>query len=156
RNRPAPLPAVMAVTDVGRQAPPTHRLANGDWRKPREEVQPGFPDFLPSATPDVRLPVDKDTTGRRAALARWLTQTNPPLTARVMVNRLWQHHFGQGIVATPSDFGSQGDSPTHPELLDWLAVEFMEHGWSLKHLHRLMVTSATYCQTSRVDERDPR
>jgi hypothetical protein len=72
-----------------------------------------------------------------------------------MVNRLWQHHFGAGIVATPNDFGVQGDPPTHPELLDWLAVEFVEHGWSLKYLHRLMVTSATYCQTSLVDRSRP-
>jgi hypothetical protein len=73
-----------------------------------------------------------------------------------MVNRLWQHHFGEGLVATPNDFGAQGAAPTHPELLDWLAVEFVEGGWRLKHLHRLMVTSAAYCQDSRVDPRDPR
>src|SRR5207253_2110884 len=111
-----------------------------------------------------------ESTGRRAALARWLTRGDHPLTARVIVNRLWQHHFGVGIVASSSDFGAQGEPPTHPELLDWLAVELMgepgastgEPGasapggrWSLKHLHRLMVTSATYCQSSRVDPRDP-
>ncbi len=71
-----------------------------------------------------------------------------------MVNRLWQHHFGVGIVATPSDFGVLGEPPTHPELLDWLAVEFVESGWSLKHMHRLMVLSATYCQDSTVDPRN--
>ena len=84
----------------------------------------------------------------RRDLARWLTSPDNPLTARVIVNRLWQQHFGRGIVATPNDFGTRGDRPTHPELLDWLARELVEHGWSLKHLHRLMVTSAAYRQTS--------
>jgi hypothetical protein len=86
------------------------------------------------------------TTGRRAALALWLTDKNNPLTARVMLNRLWQHHFGRGIVSTPGDFGAMGEKPSHPELLDWLAREFMENGWSLKAMHRLMVTSAAYRQ----------
>jgi hypothetical protein len=153
--KPPALPGVMAVTDVGVTAPPVHRLANGDWRRPKEEVQPGFPRVLDRshlAPPDG--PVSRSetatmaTTGRRTALALWLTRPDHPLTARVMVNRLWHHHFGKGIVATPNDFGKQGTPPTHPELLDWLAVEFVEHGWSLKHMHRLMVTSATYRQSS--------
>ncbi|HEX5271237.1 MAG TPA: DUF1553 domain-containing protein, partial [Gemmataceae bacterium] len=88
------------------------------------------------------------TTGRRSVLARWLTSPDNPLTARVMVNRLWQGHFGRGIVATPGDFGAQGERPTHPELLDWLACEFVARGWSVKQMHRLMVTSAAYRQTS--------
>jgi hypothetical protein len=150
-----PGPVIMGVGDVGRQAPPTHLLAGGDWRKPRAEMQPGFLDVLRPVVADVMPTPSADSTGRRAALARWLTQPGHPLTARVMVNRLWQHHFGVGIVATPSDFGSQGDPPTHPELLDWLAVEFVEHGWGLKHLHRLMVTSAAYCQASLVDPHHP-
>src|SRR5207245_6211 len=91
---------------------------------------------------------DARTTGRRAALARWLTEPDHPLTARVMVNRLWQHHFGRGLVATPSDFGAQGDAPTHPELLDWLAREFPARGWSLKEMHRVMVLSSTYRQSA--------
>jgi hypothetical protein len=81
-------------------------------------------------------------------LARWLTRPDNPLTARVLVNRLWQHHFGQGLVATPNDFGLHGDRPSHPELLDWLACEFVNHGWSIKHMHRLMVLSNTYQQAS--------
>ena len=85
-----------------------------------------------------------DKTGRRAALAKWLAGPDNPLTARVIVNRLWQHHFGRGIVATPSDFGVRGEPPTHPELLDWLASELVAHDWRLKPLHRLIVTSATY------------
>jgi hypothetical protein len=92
-------------------------------------------------------PPFEGTTGRRLALARWLTQPNHPLTARVMVNRLWRHHFGRGIVETMSNFGKTGSPPTHPELLDWLAVEFVESGWSLKKMHRLMVTSAAYRQS---------
>ena len=151
---PAP-PVVMAITDLGRQAPPTHLLAGGDWRKPRKEVQPGFPEILGQAVPDTSIDPGLASTGRRAALARWLTRTDNPLTARVLVNRLWQHHFGAGIVATPNDFGAQGEPPTHAELLDWLAVDFMTHGWSLKRMHRLMVTSATYCQSSQVDRGDP-
>jgi hypothetical protein len=152
---PAP-PVVMAITDLGRQAPPTHVLAGGDWRKPRKEVQPGFPEVLGQGVPDTRIDSALATTGRRAALARWLTRSDNPLTARVLVNRLWQHHFGAGIVATPNDFGAQGEPPTHPELLDWLAVDFMAHDWSLKRMHRLMVTSATYCQSSQVDRGDSR
>jgi hypothetical protein len=119
-------------------------------------VQPGFLVVLGDTPPDTRLDARVASTGRRAALARWLTRPVNPLTARVMVNRLWQHHFGVGLVATPNDFGAQGEAPTHPELLDWLAVEFVENGWSLKHLHRLMVTSATYCQSSLVQHDDPR
>jgi hypothetical protein len=155
-KQPAPPSVTMAITDVGRKAPPTYVLATGDWRKPRKEVQPGFPAVLGKALPDTRLTADLPTTGRRAALARWLTRPDHPLTARVIVNRVWQHHFGVGIVATPSDFGGQGDKPTHPELLDWLAVELVESGWSLKHVHRLMMTSATYRQTSLVNRADPR
>jgi hypothetical protein len=154
-RRPASPGLSMVLTDVGRDAPPTHVLAGGDWRKPRDEVPPGFPAVLGSTPPDTHLDRDLPSTGRRAALARWLTRPDHPLTARVLVNRLWQFHFGLGLVATPNDFGSQGEPPTHPALLDWLAVEFVEHDWSLKHLHYLMVTSATYCQTSLVDGRDP-
>jgi hypothetical protein len=149
--RPAPLPLAHSVTDIGRDAPPTHRLQGGDWHRPKEEVQPGFPSFLGDAKPDTTLPESVNSTGRRAALARWLTKKDNPLTARVMVNRLWQHHFGVGIVASSNDFGALGDTPTHSELLDWLAVEFVETGYSLKHMHRLMVLSATYCQDSQVD-----
>ncbi len=152
---PAPAPSIMAIGDVGPEAPPVHLLSNGNWQKPREELQPGFPSFLGDAKPDTKTDSKLVSTGRRAALARWLTRNDHPLTARVMVNRLWQHHFGAGIVATASDFGAQGTPPTHPELLDWLAVEFVESGWNLKHMHRLMVTSATYCQSSLIDPKNP-
>src|SRR5205814_5664773 len=89
--------------------------------------------------------------GRRSALAQWLTVSDHPLTARVIANRLWQHHFGQGIVASSNDFGAMGDAPSHRDLLDWLASELVENEWSLKSLHRAMVLSATYQQSSRVD-----
>src|SRR5213078_2492483 len=152
----------MATTDIGPQAPPTHRLIGGDWRKPAAALKPGFPAFLSSAQPDTRLPAALPSTGRRAALARWLTRPDHPLTARVIVNRLWQHHFGRGIVGTPNDFGVRGEKPTHPELLDWLACELVSPSvrprhlsdaalppaWSLKHIHRLIVTSATYRQSA--------
>ncbi len=156
-HRPEPLPLAHSVSDIGRDAPPTHRLQGGDWHKPKEEVQPGFPAFLSDARPDTMLPEGVTSTGRRAALARWLTSKDNPLPARVMVNRLWQHHFGAGIVASCNDFGTLGDAPTHPELLDWLAVEFVDCGYCLKHMHRLMVLSASYSQDSQVDpKRDAR
>ena len=91
----------------------------------------------------------------RIALAEWVAHPDNPLTSRVMVNRIWQHHFGKGLVATPNDFGARGALPTHPELLDWLAEEFVRSGWSVKHLHRLMVLSGAYCQASRVTEDSP-
>jgi hypothetical protein len=89
---------------------------------------------------------------RRLALASWITHPQNPLTARVMVNRIWQYHFGEGLVGTPSDFGVNGAAPTHPELLDWLASEFVAHGWSVKHIHRLILNSATYRQSSDARE----
>jgi uncharacterized protein DUF1553/uncharacterized protein DUF1549 len=155
-RRPEAPPTAMSVSDIGRDAPPTFRLQTGDWRKPKEEVAPGFPAFLGGGDAKPQPPDGTDTTGRRAALAEWLTRKDNPLVARVMVNRLWQHHFGVGIVATPSDFGVMGEPPTHPELLDWLATEFVENGWSLKHMHRLMVLSAAYRQDSRADADDAR
>ncbi len=153
--RPQPLPTAMAVTEVNGSPPPTYLLATGHYAKPVREVAPGYPDFLDDNAPAIAPPVaewDEDaTSGRRLALARWLTDPRHPLVARVMVNRMWQHHFGRGIVGTANDFGVMGESPSHPDLLDWLAAEFIERRWSMKALHRLMVTSATYCQSAKVD-----
>ena len=145
---PPPLPTASGMTDVGAQAPPVRMLRKGNFANPGEVIDPGFlsvfgPTRLPDADP---LP---STTGRRKALADWVTGLENPLTARVMVNRLWLGHFGRGIVSTPGDFGTQGASPSHPELLDWLATELVARGWSLKAIHRLMVTSAAYRQSSK-------
>ena len=150
--KPAALPTAMTVTDGASQPPATFRLVLGNYRKPLDAVQPGFPTFLgASDLPNVELADGVQSTGRRAALAAWLTRPDHPLTARVIVNRLWHHHFGLGIVATPNDFGAMGEPASHPELLDWLAVELIDRGWSLKAMHRLMVTSAAYRQSSLVD-----
>jgi hypothetical protein len=158
--KPAPLPVVMGLTDVGSEAPPTHLLIRGNFRKLGEKLQPGFPTRLDSAAANPPSPAPgAATTGRRTVLAKWLASPQNPLTALVMVNRLWQHHFGRGIAANTSDLGVQGESPTHPELLDWLTTEFVARGWSLKAMHRLMVTSSTYRQSSirnlQGDKADP-
>ena len=121
--------------------PDTRLLVRGDYRRPGDRVEPSAPSALPA------LPAGR---ADRMALARWLVSRENPLTARVAVNRVWQQYFGTGLVATPEDFGTRGDRPSHPELLDWLAVELMESGWDLKALHRLIVTSATYRQSSDV------
>jgi mono/diheme cytochrome c family protein len=129
----------------------THMLKRGDFLKPERTVSPGVPSFLqplPPGAPPTRL-----------TFARWLTDRRSPTTARAIVNRVWQTYFGIGIVSTSEDLGSQAETPSHPKLLDWLAVEFMDHGWSLKWLHRQIVTSATYRQSSQVTpenySRDP-
>jgi hypothetical protein len=117
-----------------------HRLGRGELSKPREEMAPAFPAVF-GHSPDL---ASVAATQRRAALAKWLTSPDHPLTSRVLVNRVWGCHFGQAIVRTPNDFGAQGEPPTHPELLDYLARDFVEHGWSLKRLHRLILLSSTY------------
>jgi Protein of unknown function (DUF1553)/Protein of unknown function (DUF1549) len=150
--KPPQPPTALALGDVGPVAPVTYLLKRGEWHLKGKEVEPGFLSAFDNRVAAIPPPAPgARSSGRRSALAEWLTQADHPLTARVMVNRLWQHHFGRGIVGTPSDFGSQGEAPTHPELLDWLARELVENGWSLKHVHRLMVTSAAYRQASRSD-----
>ena len=124
---------------------PTHVLYRGDPDAKREEV---FPDAI-SAFVSLNLSRDEPEQRRRLALANWIASPDNPMTARVLVNRLWQFHFGNGIVDTPSDFGLNGVPPTHPLLLDWLAVELMENGWSIKHIHRLILNSNTWQQSSR-------
>jgi hypothetical protein len=146
--RPPALPTVMAVSNGPGPPPPTHVLEAGDYRKPEEEVAPGVPDAL---GPPASLPGGPSPFGTRAALARWLTRADHPLTARVIANRLWQHHFGRGIVATSNDFGAMGEPATHPALLDALAATLVEHGWHLKYLHRRLVSSSTYRQSSHID-----
>ena len=144
--KPAPLPTQPFVaTDVGPQAPPTYV---GDDAE-NKAVEPGFLTILADKPATITpTPTALQTTGRRSALARWLTGPKNPLTARVMVNRIWQQHFGKGLVETASDFGHLGQPPSHPELLDWLASRFIEDGWSIKSIHRRILTSAAYRQTS--------
>jgi hypothetical protein len=143
RRKPAALPMTMALGPDGADAA-TFVLHRGEYSQPGERVTPGYPAVLPA-------PAGVTSGPRRAELADWLTRPDHPLTARVMVNRLWTHHFGRGIVATPSDFGTHGSKPSHPQLLDWLARRFVQSGWSVKAMHRLMLTSAVYRQSSRVD-----
>ena len=132
----------------------TPLLRRGDALTPGPAVEPGVLSGIETPQPFqwTAPAAEAKTSGRRLAFAQWLTQPDHPLTARVMVNRIWLHHFGEGIVSTPEDFGTTGAPPSHPELLDWLAREFVESGWSLKHMHRLIMTSSAYRQQSRLDE----
>lgn len=142
KDKPLPLPVAFGVSDVGAQAPPLTIPKKGDT-----PIEPGILTLLDPAPAKIQaLP---NSTGRRASLAKWLTQPDNPLTPRVMVNRVWQNYFGRGLAANASDFGKLGQAPTHPELLDYLARQFVENGWSLKKLHRQIVTSATYRQAAK-------
>lgn len=147
---PPPPAHAWTVADTD-PVPPTYVLKRGDPKKKLREVPSAFPRVLTEPVALTGVPARPASPGRldRRALAAWLTQPNHPLTARVFVNRVWQHHFGRGLVATPNDFGTRGARPSHPELLDWLAIEFVRSGWSVKYLHRLMVLSSTYRQSSR-------
>ncbi|HVW36187.1 MAG TPA: DUF1549 and DUF1553 domain-containing protein, partial [Pirellulales bacterium] len=148
---PPPLDAIATVENVAAKRTPIRLLERGNWDKPGEAVGPRVPGVLLS---DEAPELAADMPRPRTWLAEWLVDANNPLTARVMVNRVWQHHFGEGIVATPNDFGVNGAAPSHPELLDWLADRFIAGGWRLKPLHRLIVTSSTYRQSSHSpDER---
>jgi hypothetical protein len=148
-------PRVLAI--AGSQISTTHVLPGGRLERKGREVGPGFLDAVTPAEPNwddnawlVWAPDRDESPKPRTALANWITDIDSgagPLLARVIVNRLWLHHFGRGLVNTPNDFGSQGDSPTHPELLEWLAGQLVDSGWSLKHIHRLIVNSATYRQS---------
>lgn len=150
RERLPPPLAVRALWDRGRPSP-TYLLARGEAHRPTRLVGPGVPSVLTDGrTPFVAEPPwpGADKTGRRLAFARWLTAPDHPLTARVLVNRVWAKYFGRGLVATLDNFGVQGAKPTHPELLDWLARDFVDSGWSLKHLHRTLLLSRAYRQGS--------
>jgi hypothetical protein len=149
---PGDAPIGAGIRDVNATAPATHVLAAGSYERPLEEVQPGLLSILDPAPAKVTPPQGFESTGRRTALANLLASPDNPLTARVIVNRLWHYHFGKGIVGNPSDFGVMGMGRSHPELLDWLADEFVKNGWSIKKMHRLMVTSATYRQSTAYRE----
>ena len=135
----------LVVAETGRTVPPTHLHIRGSAHAKGEQVEPGFPAIWGGEAAAIPvLPPEIHSSGRRLALAKWLARPDHPRTARVMVNRIWQHHFGRGLSPTPNDFGFLGTAPTHPELLDWLATEFVQRGWSVKSMHRLVMTSRSY------------
>ena len=167
-----PLPMTLALQHPKQPTNETRILIRGDYNHPGDAVDPGFPSVLsgrvspgqPSSSAALEASLSPTAAGgptghvgiagprarkNHVALADWMASPTNPLTARVMVNRLWQHHFGRGIVPTPSDFGTHGERPSHPELLDWLAGEFVARGWSLKKMRKLMLLSAVYQQSSR-------
>ena len=150
-----PVPTIRALWDRGRPSP-TYIYIRGDHRQSGRLVGPGVPSVLTDGkTPFEAAEVAEGSegTGRRLALAKWLIEPDHPLTARVFVNRIWHHHFGRGIVASIDNFGELGSRPTHPELLDYLATKFVESGWSIKELHREIMTSTAYRQSSVVSEK---
>ncbi len=146
--KPKPLPIGSGITDYGREAPATHLLSRGAYDAPAEEVEPGFLTVIDKSPAKITPLANTNTTGRRTALANWLTDPSNPLVARVMVNRVWNYHFGRGLAGTPSDFGLMGEGLTNGALLDYLATTFVEKGWSIKGMHRLMMLSNTYRQSS--------
>src|SRR5262249_36004509 len=140
-----PVPTLLrGLTDLDGACPDARVLRRGDHARPAAVVAPGVPEVLAPAEYTLNVEPGYRTSGRRRALARWLTDPAHPLTARVQVNRMWAQHFGRGLVATVANFGLSGAKPSHPELLDWLATEFVHSGWSMKAMHRLMVTSTAY------------
>lgn len=143
----------LSVNRVSVKPDPTYILARGNPHSPTQEVKPGFPSVLTRDEVSIPEPAAGATSsGRRTALADWITHPENPLTARVIVNRIWQHHFGRGIVGSPNDFGQYGEQPTHPELLDWLANDFVEGGWKLKRLHKLICMSSAYQMSSQAND----
>ena len=150
--RPSALDSALCVKEHGSKPPVTHLLVRGNPHVPGDEVSPAFLSVLSPPEAEIVPPAHGESTGRRLALARWLTDDTNPLTARVMANRIWQYHFGRGIVRSSSDFGFQGTAPTHPALLDYLATELIDSGWKLKPLHRRIVLSASYRMASTMNE----
>jgi len=142
---------ISAMTELGYpDAPPSYVFFGGDHERPLEQVQPAFPEAITDEKPDIKPTAF--SSGRRTALANWIASSNNPLTARVFVNRVWEQYFGHGIVETVSDFGKAGQKPTNPELLDYLADNFIKQGWSVKKLHRDILLSSAYRQSSAYRE----
>jgi mono/diheme cytochrome c family protein len=147
KREQVPVDRALVVSERGPKAPETYVFYRGNPHadpKPENLVEPAFPAVLKAPAPVIASPSDGRSTGRRTALAKWIASPDNPLTARVLVNRVWQHHFGRGLVRSPNNFGFAGDPPTHPELLDWLATEFVALDWRLKPLHKLILTSEAY------------
>lgn len=160
RGRQVPADYALTITEYGHRGREMFLLERGNPQSPGPLVAPGFPGVLDSSVPAMpELPESAKTSGRRRILADWIASDKNLLTARVMVNRVWQHHFGRGIVRSPNNFGGLGTPPTHPQLLDWLAADLMEHDWRLKRLHKSMVMSNVYQMSSRPSadalEKDP-
>ncbi|MAS97047.1 MAG: hypothetical protein CMO55_27975 [Verrucomicrobiales bacterium] len=141
--KPKPLPTAFISTDTGPEAAATYIEKRGK----KEEVEPAYLTLLDLPAPKIKP--TEETTGRRLALANWIASEDNPLSTRVITNRIWQHHFGTGLVPTPNDFGQLGEEPSHPELLDWLTEEFIEGGWKMKPMHKLIMMSAAYRQTAK-------
>jgi hypothetical protein len=156
KDRPKPAEKIAAFVETDPKPPAHHVLKRGQHGNPGEEVQPGVLDVLTTANNRFQVEppsAGRVSTGRRTAFAKWVTSPENPLFARVMVNRIWQHHFGTGIVSTSNNLGASGAKPSHPELLDYLAAEFVRSGWSVKAIHRLILTSAVYRQSSAPHEK---
>jgi hypothetical protein len=145
-----PYTTISAVRECNQANRKTHILDGGDLTKPKEEVRPGPPTIFGEHHFDDPFREVETGRGTRSQLAEWITSHRNPWTARVMVNRIWKTHFGRGLVETPDDFGFSGAKPSHPELLDWLATEFMQNDWSIKHIHRLIMHSSAYRQSSAI------
>ena len=149
-----PRESALSVARCDPRPQPTRIMLRGNPHVPGDVVQPGYPALFSTPDPEIAPPAaDAKTAGRRSVLASWIASPDNLLTARVMVNRLWQHHFGRGIVPSPNNFGLLGLPPTHPELLDWLAADFVRGGWRIKRMHRLMVLSQTYRMSSAGNEK---
>ena len=150
--KPPDAPVAQAMIDNGKDAPVTHVLKVGVYDAFEQEVQPGFLSILDPSDAKIVPPAGVDSSGRRSALANWLADPANPLTTRVMTNRIWHYHFGRGIVGSPSDFGVMGESPANKQLLDYLTATFVENGWSIKKMHRLIMLSNTYQQSTQFNE----
>jgi Protein of unknown function (DUF1553) len=157
KRRPTPNQELaLSVNNCVVHPPAAHVMIRGNPHSPGAEVSPGFPLVLGAHDPKIPTPGSgAKTSGRRLVLANWIASPNNPLTARVLANRLWQHHFGRGIVPSVNDFGQFGEKPTHPELLDWLAGELIDGGWRLKRMHKLIMLSAVYQMSAAADAKAP-
>lgn len=153
-TRPPEVAQALIIKEVGKTPRDTFILVRGNANVEGAKVEPAFPSVLSPPDPIIKTPTMTESSGRRTALANWIASDKNQLTARVMVNRIWQHHFGRGIVGSSNNFGNIGDKPTHPELLDWLATRFMQGGWKLKSMHKLIMLSSAYQMSSQSSEKE--